>query len=159
MLSLLLLGLQLNAATFTQTVTCDLPGNDLGGKDGSSKEVSVEACEQRCASHSQCAAYVFISGWNRCFLKAKAGKSVPVRFYAGTMKDGKIADAGFDRDYSGKDLRRVEHVASGEACGKTCEAEPQCRAFAYIGGYSDCWLKKDVGTRREKVFSCGVKKH
>lgn len=156
----LLLGLSLNGAAFTRESPCDLPGNDLGGKDGlPAKADTVDACEQRCAALDACAAYAFISGCNRCFPKAKAGKSVPVRLFAGEMKVGHVAVAGFDRDYTGKDLRRVEHVASGEACGKLCEAEPKCQAFAYIGGYADCWLKKDRGNPREKVFSCGVKNH
>ena len=157
---LVIVGLSLNAAGFTRVSPCDLAGHDLGGAGGgATTEASAEPCETRCAARSGCEAFVYISGWRRCFLKGPGTKVVSVRFYAGVIRDGKIADAGFDQDFSGKDLRRVEHVASGELCAKECEAEPGCKAFAYIGGYADCWLKKDVGNRREKVFSCGIKSH
>lgn len=156
----LLLALGLTAGTFARETHCDLPGNDLGGKGGGpSAEVDPEACEKRCAGLAGCEAYVFISGWKRCFPKTKAGTKVPVRYFSGEMAGRAVDDAALDRDYSGKDLRRVVQVKSGEDCGKECSAEPQCKAFAYIGGYADCWLKKERGNPKPKVFSCGVKNH
>jgi hypothetical protein len=160
----LVIALNLGAASFSRESPCDLPGHDLGGKNGlPAAAASAKACEARCAGLDGCEAFVFVSGWNRCFPKARPGKKALVRFYSGEIAvDGKVRTvvaAGFDRDYSGKDLRRVEHVASGEECGALCVGEPACKAFAYIGGYSDCWLKKTRGEPREKVFSCGIKKH
>ncbi len=140
---------------FTRVPHCDLP--QAKNVADALKAESVDACEVHCAGVDKCRAYVFISGWNRCFLKGEPGKQAKLRFYAGEVRNGAVLESAFDRDYSGKDLRRVTHVKSGELCGKECLGEPKCKAFAHLGGYDDCWLKSSVGTAREKVFTCGTR--
>jgi hypothetical protein len=154
-MSALLLATLLSAAV---QLHCDLPGGDLSN----SAQASPEACAAVCAAEAGCKAWTFISGWNRCFLKAKLQKQAKLRIHAAQVDDdgkggrqlGKIHE---DHDDSGKDLRRVTKVKTAEACGQECLAEPQCQAIAFLDGYGDCWLKKSKGRTRPKIFSCGTR--
>lgn len=138
---------------------CDAPGPVLKTE----KVKEAEACRQLCREQTDCIGFYHVSGWGRCFLKSKASKTTPLRIYSGVIslaKDGarSVIDATYDKDYSGKDLRRVTSVTSGEACGQECIKEPLCQAFAYFEGLRDCWLKKAAGHPYGKIFSCGLKK-
>lgn len=142
------------AAAETQA-RCDIPGSPKESK----AMTSTEACRKACEGEAWCKSYVHVSGWGRCFLKEKSGKVVKLRFYSGQI-DGEgakrtVAQAAYDVDYSGKDMRKLPSTATGEACGKACLEEPGCKAFAYLEGYRDCYLKEAQGKRREKIFSCG----
>jgi hypothetical protein len=143
------------AAAFERKTYCDLPQ----AKDvlPSRQTTDAPACEAACAKSKACLSSVFISGWSRCFLKGAPGRAATVRFYAGRIEGGKVRDAALDRDHSGKDMRRVTRVRSGELCGEECLKDPKCKAFAHIGGYDDCWLKGSSGTLREKIFTCGFR--
>lgn len=138
---------------------CDAPGPVLK----SEKIKDAESCRQLCGDKPECQGFYHVSGWGRCFLKSKASKTTSLRIYSGAISSPKegvrnVVDATYDKDYSGKDLRRVTAVASGEACGQECLKEPMCQAFAYFEGLRDCWLKKAAGHPYGKIFSCGLKK-
>jgi hypothetical protein len=134
---------------------CDVAATELR----SLPTATAEACRDACAGEPRCAAYVHVSGWGRCFLKAKPGRKATIRFYSGAVESrggARVAvDAAYDVDYSGKDMRKLPGTASGEACRDACIAEPRCRAFAYLEGYANCWLKETRGDARAKIFSCG----
>jgi hypothetical protein len=134
---------------------------DISGSGTAQAAPDAATCRERCLSHAPCAAFVFVSGWNRCFLKEKAARiAALLRFYAGRIAvDGqtrRVADAGYDRDDSGKDMRKLPHTASAAACAAACLGEAGCLAFAYLEGYGDCYLKATHGIVRDKIFSCGV---
>lgn len=135
---------------------CDLPGGDLSNASAASPQVCATTCE----GHATCKAWTYISGWNRCFLKSKQPKPVKLRIHAAQIEgDGqggrRLGTIYEDHDDSGKDLRRVTKIRSAADCGKACLDEPQCQAFAFLDGYGDCWLKKNRGNTRPKVFYCG----
>lgn len=129
---------------------CDLP---LAKNLKSLSLQTHEACRKHCQdSGSSCAAWVFVSGWNRCFLKAEPTKrKVKLIFEAGFREDATIS---LRSDSSGKDLRRVSGVKDAKQCQKHCKAESQCGSFTYMNGYGDCWLKYPGGNLYGKQFHC-----
>lgn len=139
---------------------CDIPGSPR-----ESKAMANEAqCQTACKDAAWCKAWVYVTGWGRCFLKERAPKPVSLRFYAGHIEtksvntvDTRTVDAAYDVDYSGKDMRKLPGMTTAPACGEACIAEPRCVAFAYLEGYRDCYLKETKGTRKEKVFHCGTR--
>jgi hypothetical protein len=135
--------------------SCDIPGSTLA----SEAKGDAEACRAACKAEEKCRAFVFVTGWNRCFLKAKADRQVPLRMHAGQLIDESARIMGpiaADHDESGKDLRRVSGVKSAPACAALCVEEPACKAFAFLDGYGDCWLKGNKGRLRPKTFTCAV---
>lgn len=137
---------------------CDLPGGDFSNASAP----SAETCSASCAAAPQCKAWTFISGWNRCFLKSKQPKRANLRIHAAQIEEDakggrQLGTIKEDHDDSGKDLRRITKIRSAADCGQACLEEPQCKGFAYLDGYSDCWLKKTQGKTRPKVFYCGMR--
>ena len=133
---------------------------DIAGAGAPQKTADAAACRDLCTTTATCAAFVFVSGWNRCFLKDKKARVATLRFYAGyidaTAAARPVAEAGYDRDDSGKDMRSLPHTKTAAACASACVDEPRCRAFAYLEGYDACYLKSTHGSLRAKVFSCGL---
>lgn len=135
---------------------CDIPGSPIK----SIATTDAANCAKLCQDLPACKAYVFVSGWGRCFLKDQAKKPIPLRMHAaqiegegGARKVGAIRE---DHDESGKDLRRVSGIKTAQACAEQCLAEQQCMGMAFLDGYSDCWLKKTRGKLRPKTFTCAV---
>jgi hypothetical protein len=65
------------------------PGFDHRGKDllkvpSSPTEV---ACQASCKAHSSCVGYVWISGYNDCWLKKTHGEPLAKKFYCGQVRD------------------------------------------------------------------------
>lgn len=120
------------------------------------------ACLSLCRDNPECQGFYHVSGWGQCFLKKGKVKTSSLRIFSGVVRDDKgqrlVADAAYDKDYTGKDLRRVVDVKSGDACGEQCVKEPLCHAFAYFEGMRDCWLKKAEGRPYGKIFTCGKSK-
>jgi hypothetical protein len=139
---------------------CDIPGAALT----SAKANTADECRALCEKEARCKAYVHVSGWGRCFLKAKLTRKVPLKFYSGAIvtdqKTGtrQVKDEAYDVDYPGRDLKRLSGTKTKEACRDACLAEPKCLAFGYLEGYADCWLKDGTPQAQTKVFSCGVRK-
>jgi hypothetical protein len=135
---------------------CDLTGADLRAIGRS----SLEACEKACAEDAACRGWAFISSWDRCALKKQIKGRHTVRMYGGEIipKDARRTYvAAEDTDYSGKDYRKIAPLNDREKCASACVDDPKCAAFVLIEGYRVCWLKESVGTKRSKIFTCGVK--
>lgn len=133
---------------------CDIPGHNISSK----KTVNQHACRSECLRSTKCKAFTYVSGWGKCFLKSRAAKQHRVRFFAGHFDDQRrLVESSDDRDYNGTDLKKVSGVDSGKQCQNVCKEENKCKAFVYIEGYRDCWLKSSVGKSMKKIFYCGVK--
>ncbi|MEZ4743523.1 MAG: PAN domain-containing protein [Bdellovibrionota bacterium] len=146
---------------------CDLPGDNIG----SSKLNTPEACKDKCLADKKCQGFVFISGWNRCFIKQKYLRLVKLKMSSGQIIENQqdAADAhnskgmrkvklfGDRVDHSSKDLKRVSNIENLDKCGQRCLQEERCYAFTYLDGYRDCWLKGKGGSPRDKIFYCGIK--
>ncbi|MFK7874006.1 MAG: PAN domain-containing protein [Oligoflexales bacterium] len=130
-------------------VGCDLIGDHLKTLK---KDLSKETCQQLCASHRLCDGFVFVSGWNRCFLKKNIQRQVRVRMISG-RKNQKGRE---NFDFSGKDIKQLS-ASTVKKCRNMCRHEVLCHGFTYIEGYSTCWIKRE-GDLRQKVFYCGVKR-
>ncbi|MBQ46646.1 MAG: hypothetical protein CMP10_04020 [Zetaproteobacteria bacterium] len=131
---------------------CDLPGQNLK----SFNVAKPKDCREACTNNQKCNGFSFISGWNKCFLKVTSRAAVEIRFFSGELGSNReVASSGWDIDYSGKDLKKIPYVTDGKACSIACIKDPKCKAFGYISGYRDCWLKKTIGKSRHKVFWCG----
>lgn len=136
---------------------CDLPAASLA----SLKKSTVDECQKTCEDHKNCAAFVFVSGWQRCFLKESAARQARIQLLSGELSSE--ANRAFDKkdikvdfDHTGKDLERIV-LDKVEDCAKACLARSDCYAFTYIDGYRVCWLKAGGGKFQEKIFQCGVK--
>ena len=128
---------------------CDL----LGPNTKVLKKVASQSdCHNHCAQHDACQGYVFISSWNRCFLKSSIKRLTQVNLISGLPGQ----DAKVDYDHSGKDLRQVS-TSNASGCESQCRKDSQCGAYTFIKGYQTCWLKKKSGSFRPKVFYCGRK--
>ncbi len=145
------------ASSLQVEVNCDLADANLS----SQKAESLDLCQKACQSDAACAAFVFVSGWKRCFFKASSAKKRTIRFYSGHYlrahdgKPAKVLKAAYDQDHSGKDLKR-EVVSTHEECVQKCAKLEACHAFTFIEGYDVCWLKAAGGQLLPKVFYCGI---
>ncbi len=135
---------------------------DMGGEVTKSVTVnSGEDCEKTCDQDPDCKGFSFVSGWNKCFLKSKAGGAHKITFISQTIEmrgqERVLGEKKVDFDHSGKDLRKVSPVQDEDQCGKECNSEKECKGYVYIKGYRDCWLKKTEGKFKAKIFYCGSK--
>lgn len=130
---------------------CDLPGNDLSNQAAD----TPQHCHDICVGNSKCAAFVFVSGWNRCQLKIKAGRRVKLTMHSGIRQTKGPVTLISDTDGSGKDKERVSRTRSAAVCADLCTKDAACLAATYIEGYGDCWLKSTTGRQSKKVFFCG----
>lgn len=135
---------------------CDIPGSSLESLKKSSK---IE-CQAACEGQEKCRAFVYVTGWQRCFLKEQGVKKATIRFVSGDLSADKnrsfeASKMKMDHDHTGKDLGQVV-LDQADACGLACQARSDCHAFTYIEGYRVCWLKAAGGRLIEKVFQCGV---
>ena len=136
---------------------CDIPGLAAANL----KVPSAENCAEACQKGDNCRAWVYVSGWGRCSLKQKVLKPVALRIHSGAVE---VDDAGArklgpvneDSDNSGKDLRRVSGLADAAACSVKCLEGGDCKAWSFLDGYGDCWLKKTAGKTIPKEFYCGA---
>lgn len=123
----------------------------------------VEACEAACAVDPACAAYVFISGWDRCSLKRAATPRIALHMVAAQVTDGpdgaRIAgEPHRDHDHAGKDLEASPRdLPDAAACAAACDQTAACRGYVYIEGYRSCWLKATDGAVTPKTFTCAPK--
>ncbi|NRA45421.1 MAG: hypothetical protein HRU09_10750 [Oligoflexales bacterium] len=128
---------------------CDLVGpNEKVLKNLS----SYTECHTECAKSQDCQGYVFVSHWNRCFLKSEVKRLAKVNLISGLPG----LKAKMDQDHSGKDIKQ-ESAINAEECQQKCKKFGACAAYTYIKGYQTCWLKKKPGSFRPKVFYCGRK--
>lgn len=124
---------------------CDLVGKNIG----SSKAKSQLECEKQCVSNHGCQGAVFITGWERCFLKAEVKRKVFI-----TLKSAiKGEDIQKNHDFSGKDFKQTDE-SSAIDCQEKCSKTANCTGFTYIDGYRTCWIKQTKGKLFEKVFYC-----
>lgn len=127
---------------------CDLIAKNIG----TIKKTEMDTCWKSCQSNDSCDGAVFISGWNRCFLKNEIKRKSSIKFFS----EIKGKEASYDRDFTGKDLKK--HVVDDVSkCRLKCDDEARCTGFTYIEGYRDCWIKHTAGRLIPKIFSCRVK--
>ena len=132
-------------------VNCDLLGPTVKSKSVSDPTACQEFCTQE-----KCAAFTFVSGWNKCFLKRSARRPRTISIASGTLKNKRSTfEINVDIDNSGKDIKQVS-AKSATACGQACQKFAACVAFAFISGYDSCWLKKTRGKEVAKKFYCGL---
>lgn len=138
-----------HAQGFEEQDHCDLLGPNAAVLKNLS---SHKDCQGECVKMKNCKGYVFISNWNRCFLKSEVKRLTKVSMISGLPGE----KAKLDHDHSGKDMRQ-EAAANARACDALCRKESACGAYTFIEGYQTCWLKKNPGSFRPKVFYCGRK--
>lgn len=145
--------------SFAVSSHCDLADANLSSRTSE----TVEDCQKACQAEANCPAFVYVSGWKRCFFKASAEKKKTIRFYSGDVirdaadKHPRLGESGYDQDHSGKDLKR-EVLKTHQECSQQCLANQSCYAFTFIEGYDVCWLKAAGGRRLPKIFYCGIPK-
>jgi hypothetical protein len=132
------------------TEDCDNPSANLRSLPTATPELCRDACQQE----AKCQAFVFISGWKRCFLKGQTGRNVTVKMYSG-FKEGAVGETKERSDNSGKDFKRVV-VNHQDKCWQACQDQAECMGYTFIAGYDTCWLKKTKGKLYPKVFYCGT---
>ncbi len=144
------------ASTWDVVENCDIPGPFLQEFKTSSRE----ECQQRCVENQSCKSLVYVSGWNKCWLKAETKKHARLRFISGELDakhEYQNGSGRADHDHAGKDLQRLV-LDQVDKCGQACAENKDCAAFTYLEGYRVCWLKKAGGKYLSKVFSCAFKK-
>jgi hypothetical protein len=125
---------------------CDVAGQEIAA----AKATDTSQCAEQCRANPSCKAAVFISGWGRCLLKSELKRRVKLIMTSGTPTNPPEAD----RDSRGKDMRQVAGIKDPISCQAACAAEPSCKSFTYISGYSMCWLKSSAPGLIAKVFHC-----
>ncbi|MFW7380895.1 MAG: PAN domain-containing protein [Oligoflexus sp.] len=137
---------------------CDIPSESISSK----KMLSVLDCQKFCETEAKCRSFVFVSGWQRCFLKNQFAKQASIRFISADLPaaaKAEFSEASLhtDHDHSGKDLKRLVLEQAIE-CGRACQKQDDCNAFTFIDGYRVCWLKSAGGRLSKKIFYCGIPK-
>lgn len=127
---------------------CDLIGKELRSLSRTQKDT----CKDQCLKDPACQGAVFISAWNKCFLKSEVKREHKVIMSSG-LKNGTLKKA---HDFSGKDYKKLD-LGDSDKCQKACQQEGQCIGFTYIGGYRTCWLKRTTGRIFPKTFYCFAK--
>lgn len=138
---------------------CDIPGHDIHGVSST----DPDSCQTACQKQSDCKAYTFITGWNRCQLKQAEKPRFKIIMHAAKVssveKRRSVGATNVAHDLKGKDLeRKPRNVKDAEACANECIGESDCKGFVYIEGYSACWLKLTDGDFQPKRFICGFRK-
>ncbi len=140
------------AAGWQSKDNCDIPLPSIK----EDKKTSLEECQKTCEGFSGCKGLVYVTGWQKCFLKASSEKRANIRFISGELNEGRVYEKGsfkVDHDHSGKDIERLV-LADADECGQACAAKTECQSFTLIEGYRVCWLKKKGGRLNPKVFQC-----
>ncbi len=122
---------------------------------------SVEDCQKQCVEDKACQAFNFVSGWNRCFIKARLGKTFKVSLSSGTVLTSasgsrQVGEIKSHFDLKARDLRKLE-TKTVDACAQNCLVSEDCFAFTFIDGYKICWLKEKQKAWIPKTFYCGTK--
>lgn len=133
---------------------CDYPGSTFSVKPLK----TPKDCLSLCNNTDNCLGFVFVSGWNRCQLKSKIFRKVPLTITAGIPDEKQTYEIFPMMDARGPDLRS-ELVNDVKACQKTCQQEIKCKGFVFLDGYRTCWLKKALKSKKPyaKRFYCGAK--
>jgi hypothetical protein len=128
----------------------DSPGHDYLRVDNS----SIEECERRCDSQSECNAFTYNQIHKVCFLKVWANPQLT--FYALAITGVKLSPSVRPNglpgngtsfivlpraDSPGSDYSRIDHF-SLEECQGSCEADEGCNAFTYNLARGVCFLKR-----------------
>jgi uncharacterized caspase-like protein len=127
-------------------------GFDLFGTDSETlRNVTFESCSAACKASSTCAAVTYRADLQRCYMKS--GVSLLVRndttaiAIKSTLQD-KVRTVEFQMrpqtDLPGFDFAD-EKQDNAQACLLRCEAQSDCKAFAYVTSNRTCWLKNGFG--------------
>ena len=139
----------------SKQTNCDIPGPALS----SQHTKDADQCSGLCQNELRCRSYVFISGWQRCFLKSQ-NKVTSLTIAAGKKNDDGSITQWDHHDLVGRDMRSAR-AKDVDECGSICTQDTKCVGFAYLDGYQTCWLKDQLksGKPYAKTFSCGVTNH
>jgi hypothetical protein len=157
MIGIAALGIAANAERSIESYEdCDIPAAGYR----SLKATDESECARSCSQESKCQAFVFVSGWNRCFLKESSKMVQGIKMYGGDIdrsdsREAVIKSFGALKDHRGKDLKNIAGVKSEESCQQFCVKENMCVGYVWISGYDSCWLKKTKGSALDKRFYCG----
>lgn len=139
-----------------------LDGYDAFGNDiRRYNRVSLETCEARCRSRSDCDAYTYNKRHRVCFLKSGARFVIPnATAFTGSRAASvrrRSMQAYDNFDFAGGDYRSI-YGRNMIECYNECESSSQCAGFAYVYKNKSCWLKSHVGNfRRKRGVSLYVK--
>lgn len=138
------------ASAMKRIAATDLLGSDLPGMP--IRTIGAADCETRCMGSDDCAAFTFNEKHSACFLKAGAELAVGypwavsgyrarwetrIRRIAMTIRDA--------TDYPGSDIDRLKGTTL-KACLLACSDNSACKAFTFVPGSGECWLKNDIGS-------------
>lgn len=128
------------------------------------KNVSQAECERACQDDLSCKATTYNRKARFCFLKNDA-KILVRNVDAVANVQTNLADSLIystfvvrsGRDMVGGDYSRIRNT-NFIACYAACETDSRCRAFAYVRGKNECWLKDQIGNiSAKKGIDLGVK--
>ena len=132
-----------------------IEGHDIPAFDYRTlRNVAAGTCEQACLADGRCQAYTYNRRHRVCFLKegalvlvrnADATSAVVPELTEDLLISGFTVRANIDAP--GGDYAR-RRGADFIGCFVTCLTDDRCRAFAYVRGTRDCWLKDRVGQLR-----------
>lgn len=128
------------------------------------RSVSQLQCQQACEADSSCRATTYNKKERFCFLKNDAALLVANSDALAHVADeiaGRVMVSTFTiaagKDMAGGDYKRIRN-SNFIGCYAECELDSQCRAFAFVRQYSDCWLKDRLGAVSTKAgVDLGVK--
>ncbi len=138
------------ASAMTRIAATDLLGTDLPGMP--IRDITAADCEARCVSDDSCAAFTFNQKRSACFLKASAELAVGFPWAVSGYRAG--FEAGIRRipitvldatDYPGNDIDRLKDTTF-RSCLLACSEAAVCKAFTFVAGSGECWLKNGIGS-------------
>lgn len=120
------------------------------------RSISLAQCQKACERDRSCSAATYNKRERFCFLKSDAalvvGNADAVAYIDDAISD-RIFVSTFimaaGRDMAGGDYRAVRNTDFIK-CYLECEADQQCRAFAYVRKQKQCWLKNRLGNVSRK---------
>jgi PAN domain len=129
----------------------DSPGNDHLRVDNS----SLEECERRCDTQSDCNAFTYNQLQSVCLLKYSANRQLTfyafavtgVKLFPSVRPTASATESGpsfvilSQADSPGNDYSRLDH-SSFEDCRSSCAADDRCNAFTYNHARGVCFLKR-----------------
>lgn len=135
-------------------------GHDAIGFDYKTlRSISLDQCQKICVEDKSCNAATYNKKERFCFLKNDAalivGNADAVTYIEEKITSRVIISTfvmASGRDMVGGDYRAVRNT-NFIGCYLECEADRQCRAFAYVRKQKQCWLKNRLGnvTRKSGV--------
>jgi len=124
----------------------------------------AEDCCNQCNSDSACHAWTWIDGSHECWLKSwvpdesqwTSEDGVTSGLRTSAPPSGCSGSGSVGKNSHGTNLRQADWSNVAADCCKQCDGDSACRAWTWIDGSHECWLKSWVPDQSQWASEDGV---